>query len=126
MHEGHRVAVGRLDRHDPSVGADGPGERDDTWRRGQDRVAFVACDVDTSVLSAGVGIVAQDERRDHVAGGGPRPRLGGCGDDEGDDAEQDQGDAAAHGKLLVGWMDNASDTVPGASDVVNSAYSDCS
>jgi len=60
--EGHRVSVGRLDRHGAASSRHGAGEaHDPRGRRAHGRPGGRR-DVGAAVLSTGVGIVAEDER----------------------------------------------------------------
>jgi hypothetical protein len=77
MRQGHRVAVGRLDRHGSAAHGHRAGERDGAGRRCKDGLSGRRADVDSPVLARGVRIVAEDELLEHRAFDGPGP--GPCG-----------------------------------------------
>jgi hypothetical protein len=68
MHERHRPAVARLDRHGLAVRRDGAGERDDAVRRRAHDRPERAADVDASVP-------ARDERVVWIEGEGTEDRA---------------------------------------------------
>jgi hypothetical protein len=85
LNERYRIAVTGLYRDDLPVRAHGPGEGDETRRRGEHGCALIAGDVDSAVLAARVRVAAVDKGPDHVSRGGPRPRVRAgrqCGHDE--------------------------------------------
>jgi hypothetical protein len=100
----HRVAAGRLHRHDLPVRADRAGKAHDPGRRRHDRLFAVSCHVDPSVLAACVRIATVDEGLEHVSGGRPRPRLGTRRKSK--RGEGGDYDNAGHRSLLVGELDN--------------------
>jgi len=78
MQESDRIAVLRPDRDGAAAHRHGAGERDDPGRRREHRRAARGADVDPSMLSGCVRVVAQQERPQHRSLHGPRPAEGGC------------------------------------------------
>jgi hypothetical protein len=72
----HRMAAGRLDRHDLPVRTDRAREAHDAGGRREDRLFALSSHVDSSVLPACIRVSAVDEGLEYVSGGGPRPRVG--------------------------------------------------
>jgi hypothetical protein len=117
--ERHRMAAGRLHRHDLSVRADGAGECDDARAGSKNVLLTLARHVDPSVLAARVRVAAVDEGLEHLPRGRPCPRVSrGRKSKRREDGDYSQ---TAHRFLLVGVIDNSS-TVARAADVVNFAY----
>jgi hypothetical protein len=81
MQQGHRVAVGRLNRHGKAVRGDSPDERDRALDGSDDRVAEHALDVDSTVLARRERVVLREEEaaQDRAADR-PRPCVS-CGRD---------------------------------------------
>lgn len=63
------------DRDREAVRGDPPGECNLPGHRSANDARFAQSDVDTTVLSAGVGVIAERERAEDVAVGRPRPGL---------------------------------------------------
>ncbi|HEU0303988.1 MAG TPA: hypothetical protein VFR32_05350 [Gaiellaceae bacterium] len=79
VYERHGVAVAGLDRDHTSVRAHVPRERDRAGRRREHRRSSLSSDVDPSMLSPCIGIVADDEGREDLPVGRPSPGARGCG-----------------------------------------------
>jgi hypothetical protein len=104
MLQRHRVAVRRADRERPAALRHGACERHDPCSRHPHVGAEVAGDVDSTVLTGCVRIVAEDERAQHLAVDRPGPGIGRRGRDAGGDDQEE--DDSAHLGLLVLDIDN--------------------
>jgi hypothetical protein len=105
LDERHRIAAGRLHRHDLPVRADGARETHDARGRRKDRLLALARHVDPPVLAARVGVAAVDEGLENPSSGRPGPPVGGGRSNKRGEGGGDYS-KAAHGSLLVGGIDN--------------------
>ena len=96
MEQRHRIAARREDRHPSAVRRYRPGERDRARRRGANRAAVAAPDVDTAVLSRGVRVRTDRKRAKHGPVGGPRPRERRPAQGERDDCDRTTHEKTMH------------------------------
>lgn len=82
VRERRLVSLRRQDRHGEAVRGDGAGERDLACG-GSPHGARIGRDVDSPVLSTGVGVVAERELPEHLAVGRPGPAPCSRGGDQG-------------------------------------------
>jgi hypothetical protein len=121
VNERHGVAVARLDRESPAVRADAARERHRTaCGRKHPRLGRPG-DVDATMLSSGVWIVADGERPGHIARDWPGPGLRDTRKHEGARCSQQQ--QALHHDPPVVDLANVLNSVAGASAVVKTADS---
>ena len=99
MRQGHRVPVGRLDRHDLAADRHCAGVRDGARRRYKNGIPRSSADVDSPVLARGVWIVAEDEFLEYRTFDRPGPRSRGRHNHEGRREHDDQ--SSTHLLLLV-------------------------
>jgi hypothetical protein len=82
MDERGRVAERGLDRHRLAAGRHGPGERDDSFYRGEHWTATRSAEIDAAMLTARIRVrVIERKRPQHRAVDRPRPGAG-AGDRE--------------------------------------------
>ncbi len=118
LQQGHRIAVGGLNRDRVTAAWDRADERDRSRGRGEHRAAEPGADVDPAVLPRGVGVRPERERAQHRSGRRPRPGVCGRhrnqGRDQGRQQDEDRDDPPHEGTAFAeveGLPDHASGVI---------------